>query len=185
MHRHLAALRWCPVLVGIACVAFSGCAAAAGRSAAPVSTEQAAAATLAVLPVDDSLQAVSISNPGADAAKALELCGVADLHDAQSTPPNSAIADYGQVAGMALVGSARNVGRYMPTYGTEPELQTDQPAWVIQFKGPIFTRGGMRPNLTCVVIGNSHILYDAFGDNAATPAPGVKPPSLALPSLTP
>src|SRR6267142_1668604 len=94
--------------------------------------------TPAGLPVDTTLEAVSASAPSAEAKAALDLCGVD--------------AARGQVAGMALVPSSKEVGKYAPMYGTEPELKTDRPAWVIQLKGEIQGRVGVLVDPTCVVI---------------------------------
>lgn len=168
------------LLVSITTAACGG----AGTSV-PGAAPSGHAATPVALPVDSSLTPVSRSSPSSQAARAFDLCGVADLRDSAASAPSSAIADFSQVAGMALVPSARDVGKYMPTYGSEAELKTDQPAWVIQFTGSIPTRQGPRSNLTCVVIGDFPIVYSAFGDGTSTPAPGVRQPTFALPSLQP
>jgi hypothetical protein len=105
----------------------------------------------------------------------MELCGV--------DPSN------GQIAGMALVPSGPEVALYVPLFGTEPELETDQPVWVIQLQGKIRYRSGTFIDPTCVVSGGIPytLITHGFMSNGVvvTPEPVPQPPTRALPSLAP
>lgn len=167
------------VLALLGCISI-GCTTAGTPIAAPESSEGSVtaaepAAPGAARPVDTSLAAVSRSAPSDDARDALSLCGV---------DPAS-----GQIAGMALVPSGAEVGKYAPMFGTEPELKTDRPVWVIQLKGEVFDRTGMLVDPTCVVVDGVPTTYITHGaiDNGKrwTPPPVENPPTLALPPLAP
>jgi hypothetical protein len=41
------------------------------------------------------------------------------------------------VAGMGLIPRARDLWKYAPLTGREPQLSSSRPAWLIQFHGPI------------------------------------------------
>jgi hypothetical protein len=80
-------------------------------------------------------------------------------------------------------------------FGTEPELQTDAPAWVVQLAGRIEYAGYWADNPVFVVIGIEHWTFapEAFGvPNAETgqegfnPNPSIAPdPPFRLPPLEP
>jgi hypothetical protein len=96
---------------------------------------------------------------------------------------------------MGLVPRARDVPRYARMFGTEPELQTDAPAWVIQLVGRIDYREYWANNPVCVVIdGRSWIFApEAYGgpsaetgQDAVNPNPSIAPdPPFRLPPLAP
>jgi len=127
-------------------------------------------------PVDARLESISLTHLSAEAKEALTLCvraGETDL-----------------VSGMAQLASAREVPRYAWFFGKPPELETDAPAWVVQFDGDVGTRSGTLHDPTCVVIDGVRTL---FGTGGATRLDGrieprselAKAPELALPPLMP
>jgi hypothetical protein len=130
---------------------------------------------------DGGVVPVSLSNLSADAQVALERCLV---------DPSSASKS---VDSMGLVGQARDVPRYVPLTGLEPEIQTTAPAWVVQLKGefPQLRGGEIWTDPVCVVIGETFGLYAtgpvtdmATGKSVAPMAPE-SPPDLVLPKLQP
>lgn len=138
------------------------------------------APALPALPVDSSLAPISRSAPGADAARVLDLC-----------VPGG---DLSLVAGAAQLSTTHDVGKYLPTYGTEPELQADRPVWVVQLRGVVQYRFGVIPNPACVVIDGTPTVYAPYGAQGRTPGgpvvfvsppPGFVPATLALPPLVP
>ncbi len=134
-------------------------------------------------PIDGTIEPVSRSNPDPAAADALKGCGV-------DRPPR-----LDSVVGMGRVQRARDIPRYARMFGTEPELQTDAPAWVVQLAGRIEYAGYWADNPVCVVIGNQHWTFapEAYGGpNAETgqegfnPNPSIAPdPPFRLPPLEP
>jgi hypothetical protein len=127
------------------------------------------------LPVDPALTPVSRSNPGPEAKAALELCVRPD--------------ELALVVGMALLPSAREVGRYMLSNGKEPELQDDAPVWLVQLEGPVTYRFGTVFHPTCMVKKGEPTLFMAYGgsqDGATwTPPVDFTPATRALPPLAP
>jgi hypothetical protein len=134
-------------------------------------------------PIDPAIEPVSRTEPGAGAAAALKACGIGRLPRLD------------QIAGMGLVPRARDVPRYARMFGTEPELRTDAPAWVIQLAGRIDYRVYWADNPVCVVIdGRSWIFApEAYGgpnaetgEDAVNPNPSNAPdPPFRLPPLAP
>jgi hypothetical protein len=157
-------------------VVLAGLLAGCYRPAAGTDVPTGEAPDLPAVPVDSTLAAVSRSNPGPDAKAALDLCGASDQLEL--------------VAGMALVPRARDVGKYMPTNGKEPELQSDTPVWLIQFKGELaHAHVGTVFNPVCMVMNGDYTPYGPYGDRSGTKAatllPGFTAPILALPTLAP
>lgn len=131
-------------------------------------------------PPGSAIAPVSRSNPTSEQAEIIQLC------------LNEIIA-IEQVDRMGLVPSARDLPRYVPLTGREPQIQTDAPAWVIQFKGeiPMLLAGEVWIDPICVVI-NGERGYFATGpvrnlDTGAlhTPEVPANPPDRALPTLAP
>ena len=149
----------------------------AGNSAPASASSPAPRPTaLAQLPVDSSIAPVSESEPPADAAAAMQDCYV----------------DYFGVAtisGMGLVPHARDIGKYIPVRGQEPELATDDPAWAITFAGKVtLPRGlGWTVDPACVVVDGERYFYivgeRGNGSVSKTPRPFANPPTMALPAL--
>lgn len=127
-------------------------------------------------PVDDGLEPVSLTHLSAGAKEALTLC----VRE----------GEIGLVAGMAELASARDVPRYGWFFGKPPELQTDAPAWVVQFAGDVPGRYGTDHDPTCVVING---VRTVFGTGGHTNLDGkrqarsdmARAPDLALPPLLP
>lgn len=94
---------------------------------------------LPTAPVDPAIEPVSRTHPSREAAAALKTCGVIGRR-------------LDQVAGVGRVEHATDVKRYARMFGTEPELKTDAPAWVIQFEGRVDYAGYWADNPVCVVI---------------------------------
>lgn len=130
---------------------------------------------------DGTIAAVSASNPSAEAADAMARCQVGE-----SIPLT-------MVAAMGRVPSARDVPRYVPLTGKEPEIQTDAPAWVIQLSGdiPMPQSGEVWRDPVCVVVAGGSGYYatgpvtnTATGEVMTPTGPAV-PPDLKLPPLAP
>lgn len=155
-----------------------GCTVAASN--APSVPPSASPAVAASLPVDTRIQPESLTHPSANAAQALKLC-------------NAAQFGLDRVAAMGVVPSARQVGSYASLTGAEPELQSDAPAFVIQFRGPIPQvnyNGETWVDPICVVVDGQPGFY-ATGSripatgSEITPAPVSTKPTLSLPSPAP
>ncbi len=157
----------------------AGCAAPAGASIETTGPNPSAesvatvlpAPPLRVLPVDPNLSAVSLANPSAEAKAAMDLC----------------VRAGDTVAGMAYLDSARDVRKYMLTNGNEPELQTDKPAWIIQFSGAWTFRNWTAYNPVCVVVDGVRMIFAPYGTAADGPAWSPPAdfvwPTVALPPL--
>jgi hypothetical protein len=133
------------------------------------------------LPVDTSIEPVSLSHPSPEAAEALRICQV-----------NEGIgAD--QVSGMGRIPHARDAFRYVPLTGLEPEIQTDAPAWIVTFTGevPMPKSGEIWIDPTCIVVGGGGGMYATgpveitSSHVTVTPPPGNQQPDLALPPPLP
>lgn len=130
-------------------------------------------------PVDPSVRPVSRSHPGGGAEMAMSVCNVATL-------------GVDAIAGMGLIERAADARDYAPLTGREPELESMEPAWMIQFRGeiPQFRAGEIWIDPVCIVIGDRGGFY-ATGPvrqrdgSISTPLPAPIPPSYALPPLAP
>lgn len=96
-------------------------------------------------PIDTSIEPVSLSKPSAEAAEALRICQVLEYHGAD------------KVGGMGRIPHARDAIHYAPLTGKEPEIDTDDPTWLITFRGelqmPMLQQVWIDP--TCVVVGDA------------------------------
>jgi hypothetical protein len=123
-------------------------------------------------PVDPSLTPISRSNPGPEAQAVLELCGL----------------DPTLVSGMAKVSKARDLPKYVRLTGKEPEIQVDEPVWVVTYSGRFTIRTIWAEDPTCVVIDGEPLLFMTGdygrGDSVSHPLTSTDPP-LALPTLAP
>lgn len=128
-------------------------------------------------PVDPSLTPISRSNPGPEAQAVLELCGAAGF-------------DLAGISGMAKVQRARDLPKYVRLTGKEPEIQVDEPAWVLTYSGRVILPRalGWADDPICVVIDGVRTVFlsgrHGRGDLESAPLPVPDPP-LALPTLTP
>src|SRR6266566_8743257 len=114
----------------------------------PTSFPPARSASPVERPVDPSIQPVSKSKPSADAAAALKACGATASH-----PDRLAAID-----GVGFVPHAIDVPNYTYLWGTEPEINTDHPAWVVQFKGKINLDAFWAIDPVCVSVdGRTHM----------------------------
>ncbi len=132
-------------------------------------------------PIDRSIEPVSLSKPSAEAAEALRICQVLEYHGAD------------KVGGMGRIPHARDAIHYAPLTGKEPEIDTDDPAWLITFRGEL-----QMPRLqevwidpTCVVVGGDGgvfgtgpIRVNSTGETKQPPADELQP-DRALPPLAP
>jgi hypothetical protein len=133
-------------------------------------------------PLDPAIEAVSKSNPGPAAQRAMDLCGVKGY-------------GIGTVGGMGLIPDARRVPDYVPLSGREPELAVDKPAWVIAFEGWLTMVTRTRSPITevqdpvCVVIDGAPFMFltgaSRAGDVIVPPPPSSHEPTYALPPLAP
>lgn len=133
------------------------------------------------LPVDPAITPVSASNPSPDAEAAQNLCWTFDSSRGLQL-----------IAGMGQIERARDATKYTRLTGREPEIQTDEPAWIIVYRGampqprPV---GEIWFDTTCVVIGDAPTIY-ATGliqraDGTTEGPPPLGAPTLALPPLAP
>ena len=125
------------------------------------------------VPVDPSLQPVSLSNPPPGAMAALAIC----------VRPE----DMGKVAGMAQL-PANQLHRFMLTNGNEPELKTDTLVWAIQMKG-LFPSRAVADIIDplCVIVNGIPSRYAPYGaaSRPFTPPADFVGPEAALPPLEP
>ena len=137
------------------------------------------------LPVDPAIQPVSVSNPPAAAARTFEVCLVNEL---------VARNGIGVIAGIGRIDHASDAIHYARLTRREPELQTDKPAWLVQFRGDIRLPGGGRAFVdpTCIVVEGGDGGFFATGGvrdpasgNASTPLPDAVSPDRALPPPMP
>jgi hypothetical protein len=153
----------------------------ASASAPPTTVSPTAAATgYGGRPIDASLTPVSASHPSPAAAAALESCGVPSPY-----PIN-------QVVGMALISRARELPKYVGLPDFQLEIQNDDPAWVIQFQGPIAQPwiAEIWTDPICVRFKARSVNSGYFAAQPAMPVAGITPdpgiaPTLALPPLAP
>ena len=144
---------------------------AASATVAP--TSSAVTGLPAGLPVDQTLEAVSRSDPTPAAKAALDACVRAGEIDS--------------VVGMAQL-PAREVHRFMLTNGNEPELDVDGVVWAVQLEGEFFGRRGAVIDPLCVVLPNGRpVTFAPYGvvGRPFTPPADFLPPSMALPPLAP
>lgn len=105
----------------------------------PVVTERptAAAADQSTEPGDSSaagspgtglVTPISLSQPPADAARTFEICAVRGWVERDGIDV---------IAGIGRIDHAYEAAHYVRLTGREPELQSDQPAWIVQFRGDI------------------------------------------------
>ncbi|MES2209374.1 MAG: hypothetical protein V4515_04225 [Chloroflexota bacterium] len=133
------------------------------------------------LPVAGDVQAVSASHPSSAAADAMAKCQIGDSIPIQS------------VAGMAQIAAAKDIARYVPLTGREPQLREVGPAWIVQIRGdvPFPLSGEVWTDPTCVVTPSDFGFYgtgpirNTSTDVVTTPEPPAALPDLALPTLAP
>jgi hypothetical protein len=157
---------------------------ACSAAGAPVSSSPKPTTLASIVPIPTSpsgdLPPVSISHPSAGAKDAFAKCHIGDMILIE------------KVAGMAQVPSAKDVVRYVPLTGREPQLKEDGPAWVIQIKGEVQQRGSeIWIDPTCVVTAGDFGFYatgpvknTSTGD-VMTPEEPSTPPDRTLPPLVP
>ena len=135
-------------------------------------------------PIDTSIVPVSRSKPLREAQAALNACGA-------NGPKGVGVTDQFAVVGMGLVPHARDVPEYVDLWGVEPEIQTDDPAWVIQMGGRVDLGGGTSwaDDPVCVVVDGRPTIFSPGTSGTATeshvpPTPS-RSPTRALPALAP
>lgn len=176
----------------IAAAAIASCVA---QPAAPATTNppgQSTGTAAVGLPVDASIAQVSLSRPSANAAAALDACGI--VYSLPGHEGKGIGAD--KVSGFGLVARGPDVGNYA-AIGPAPQLQTDDAAWVVATSGWIATtlsdqaNGIESKDPTCIVLESDLATGYWFstgdvrqGTLLVTPLP-FKQPSLRLPALAP
>jgi hypothetical protein len=155
-------------------------------AAVAATTRPAGATALPVsLAVDTSVVPVSLSRPPADAARAFDLCLIDEW-----VGRNGAQV----IAGLGKIDHATGAYHYAPLTGLEPELKSDDPAWMVQFRGDI--RMPMSNTIyvdpTCVVVDGGDGGFFATGgvrqvgsDVVKAPAAVAFAPDRALPPPKP
>jgi hypothetical protein len=95
------------------------------------------------------------------------------------------------IKGAAKITPARDLPTYVPLWGTEPEIQTDDPAWVFWFEGVVTIPIDITErDPVCVVVHGEPSWFSvgaSYLDGewvAAKPPPGGGP-TKALPAVTP
>lgn len=148
-----------------------------------VVAESTPAAEPAAIPVDTTIDPVSLSNPPADAERALELCRVRDWIDRNGTDV---------IAGMGKIDRAKDAVHYARLTGLEPELQSDRPAWLVQFRGDIRVDWELVfTDPICIVVDGDGGFFgtgpvrQVGTDVTVTPQPAKQEPDRALPPLEP
>jgi hypothetical protein len=99
---------------------------------------------------------------------------------------------FDKVAGMGQIPAASRARDYAPLTGLEPELQVDQPAWMVQFAGevPQAFSGETWIDPICVEVDGKAGFYATGPVRTAagalhTPRPVPIQPKYSLPSLMP
>lgn len=93
-------------------------------------------------------------------------------------------------SGMAKVSKARDLPKYVRLTGKEPEIQVDEPAWVVTYAGRVILPRalGWADDPICVVIDGARTVFlsgrHGRGDLESAPLPVPELP-LALPTLAP
>lgn len=133
------------------------------------------------------LAAVSRSKPDVAALSALDACSITD---SQGRFGANGPLGLDVVIGMAQIPHARDTAKYVRLVGVEPEIQSDEPAWVIATTGPIQIPPGPKMwDATCVVVDGVptwFITGDSEVDGAiVTPLPIAQTVTLDLPALAP
>ncbi len=144
-----------------------------------VSTEhQQPAAPAAAPPVDLTIEAVSLSAPSRDAAEVMAACGVTTAY------PKRLAA----VSGMGKITHAKDATKYTYLSRSEPEIATDEPAWVIQLAGKIDFGEYWALNPVCVFVNGQARFFapdqHGTGDEVENPEMPNRP-SLSLPPPLP
>jgi hypothetical protein len=158
----------------VAAALLSGCGArSALATASPTVNPSVIAST------DPDVQAVSLSATSGIAGVGLTKCSVAGY-----VGHVAADGTVAQVAGIGIVAHGSLVKNYVDLSGKEPELKTDDPAFVVQYSGTIreLTLGGPGSagwiditNAICVVVDDTPYFYvtgswvDAIGARGSTP----------------
>lgn len=134
--------------------------------------------------MDASITSVSRTSPTAEAREALEACQIGD-------------DQMDQIIGMGLVPRGRDLPRYINISGTEPEIDSDSPAWAITLRGevPQPTSHEVWIDPTCVIIDGEQGYFATGGGykvlESGKRGPFIPPlettpgPDLALPPLAP
>ena len=169
-----------PAVLAFAAVAVIGCSASAAVPSSSVPTDlvkptPTASSDAGTLPVDPSLNAVSLSTLSDGAKEALQLCGLLDSTSL--------------VSGMALLVRPPDAVKYARFYGIEPALQIDGPIWMITTKGSIVLRAGKYVDPTCVEANHEQAWLSTGGrwvaDGTWEPNGSPTKPIFRLPPLEP
>jgi hypothetical protein len=129
------------------------------------------------------VEPVSASNPSPDAVRVFEACHIGD---GDSVPLD-------RVTGMGMIHSARDLPRYIPLTGREPQLDVTGPVWIVTTDVAVPQPGSREvwSGPTCVVtslesgwFATGPVTDTATGQILDAEAPAQKP-DLVLPTLAP
>lgn len=141
---------------------------------APVADRPSAPATSS----DVDVRPVSASNFGADAAKVLEMCGLAASNEL--------------ISGMGHLDDLADGYRFIGNSGIVPEFDLGKGGWLVQLAGDFEFIDRTYPHAVCVVVDGTETpgWYGPEGSIEAngvrlTPRPATVPADLVLPSLAP
>jgi hypothetical protein len=126
-----------------------------------------------------------MSSAARDQVEATDACWITDSkHELVSS------LGFDGISGAGRVTPARDLPEFVPLVGTEPEIQTDDPAWVFSFVGVVtIPIDIVERDPICVVI-NGHPIWFSVGasyiDGEWVEAkPPLVRPTKALPALQP
>jgi hypothetical protein len=125
--------------------------------------------------------AVSASKPGAAAQAVLGKCNIGDQIELKN------------VTGMGMIASPKDLPRYVPLTGREPQLVEAGPAWIVTVHAKIPQPGSSElwTDPTCVVTGEESgwfatgVVTDTATGKVTRPEAPVQQPDLSVPPLLP
>jgi len=141
--------------------------------------------TPSVAAVDPLVEPVSLSSPPPGAARTFELCGIRQWVDRNGLEV---------IAGLGRIDHATDAFHYVRLTQTEPELESERPAWIVSFRGDIrMARSNtLYLNPACIVVdGGDGGFFGSGGTRQLGSEPPSRPPLVpvepdrALPSPLP
>ena len=173
-----------PLGIVLAVGVVAGCTTpSAPASAEAIPASPAASAQGSTTGLTGRILAISLSNHTAEDQAVLDGCHVGD-HD---------LVPIANVTGMGKIASPKDLSRYVPLTGREPQLLDDGPAWIVTTHMNLAQPGGdeVWTDPTCVATRNELGWYAtgpvtiASTGSARSPEPPKTPPDLIVPPLAP